>query len=100
MKKLVLFIGELQYLNFPGPVFDWSDDHMTIFNEHLGHFLDVLPDLSGFAKENLVPLRRGISMENRARIADMLAGWIQAKLRGFIPRRLIRALLGIALGIK
>ena len=74
MKKIVLFIGELQYLNFPGPVFDWSDDHMTIFNEHLGHLLDVMPDLSGFAKENLVPLGRGISVENRERIADMLAG--------------------------
>jgi len=100
MKKLVLFIGELQYLNFPGPVFDWSDDHMTIFNEHLGHFLDVLPDLSGFAKENLVPLGKGISMENRARIADMLTGSIQAKLRGLVPRWPIRALFGKVLGVK
>ena len=100
MKKIVLFIGEMQYLNFPGPVFDWSDDHMTIFNEHLGHFLDVLPDLSGFAKENLVPLGKGISMENRSRIADMLAGSIQEKLRGFVPRWPIRALLGKVLGVK
>jgi len=73
---------------------------MTIFNEHLGHFLYVLPDLSGFAKENLVPLGKGISMENRARIADMLAGSIQAKLRGFVPRWPIRALLGKVLGVK
>ena len=85
---------------FPGPVFDWSDDHMTIFNEHLGHLLDVMPELSGFAKENLVPLGRGISLENRERIADMLAGAIRTKLRGFVPRRLIRALLGRALGVR
>ena len=99
MKKIVLFIGEIQSVSFPGPVFDWSDDHMTIFNEHLGHLLDVLPDLSRFAKENLVPLGRGISAENREKIADMLAGAIRTKLRGFVPRRLIRALLGRALGV-
>ena len=100
MKKIVLFIGELQYVNFPGPVFDWSDDHMTIFNEHLGHLLDVLPELSGFARENLVPLGRGISVENRERIADMIAGAIRTKLRGFVPRRLLRALLRRALGVR
>jgi flavin-dependent dehydrogenase len=100
MKKIVMFIGELQYVNFPGPVFDWSDDHMTIFNEHLGHLLDVMPELSGFAKEYLVPLGSGISVENRERVADMLAGVIRTKLRGFVPRRLIRALLGRALGVR
>jgi len=99
MKKIVLFIGEMQYLNFPGPVFDWSDDHMTIFNEHLGHLLDVMPELSDFARDNLVPLGRGISRENRERIGDMLAGAIRTKLRGFVPRWLIRALLCRALGV-
>ena len=100
MKKIVRFIGEIQSVNFPGPVFDWSDDHVTIFNQHLGHLLDVLPELSGFAKENLVPLGRGISAENRAKIADMLSGTIRAKLRGFVPRSLIRALFRRALGVR
>ena len=98
MKKLVIFMGELQYLNFPGPVFDWSDDHMTAFNEHLGHLLDILPELSDFARANVLPLGRGISVENRKRIADMLAGAVQARLPGFVPGRLIRLLLRRALG--
>jgi len=59
-----------------------------------------MPELSGFARENLIPLGRGISVENRERIADMLAGVIRTKLRGFVPRRLIRALLGRALGVR
>ncbi|MEW6440637.1 MAG: NAD(P)/FAD-dependent oxidoreductase [bacterium] len=99
MKKIVLFLGELQSLTFPGPVFDWSDDHMTTFNEHLEHLLDVLPELSGFARQNLVPLGRGISARNRERIADMLAGAIRSRLRGIVPRRLIRAVLRKALGL-
>ncbi len=99
MKKIVQFMGEFQYLNFPGPVFDWSDDHMAAFNQHLGHLLDVLPELSGFARDCVVPLGRGISMENRERVAEMLAGVVQAKLPRIVPRRLILAVLRKGLGI-
>lgn len=99
MKKIVQFMGEFQYLNFPGPVFDWSDDHMAAFNEHLGHLLDVLPELSGFARECLVPMGRGISVENRERIAGLLAGAVKAKLPRIVPERLIRALIRKGLGV-
>jgi len=99
MKKIVQFLGEMQYLSFPGPVFDWSDDHMAAFNEHLGHLLDVMPELSGFARECILPLGRGISQENRERIACMLAGAVKARLPRIIPERLIRALLRRGLGV-
>ncbi len=100
MKKMVLFIGELQWLNFPSPVFDWSDDHMQAFNDHLGHFLDLLPEMSSFAKENVAPLGKGISIENREKIAGLLTGGIKAKLPRIIPERLIKALMRKVLGIE
>ena len=99
MKKMVLFLGELQWLNFPGPIFDWSDDHMRTFNDHLGHFLDLLPELSDFAKENVVPLGKGISDENREKIADLIIGAITSKLPRFIPKRFARAMVRKNLGL-
>jgi electron transfer flavoprotein-quinone oxidoreductase len=99
MKKMVVFLGEVQSLNFPSPIFDWSDDHMRAFNDHLGHLLDVLPELSDFAKENVVPLGKGISMENRERIASMISGAIRNKLPRIIPERIIRSVVNRYLGL-
>jgi len=44
MKKLVKVLGQVQCLNGPSIVFDWSDDHMTTINEHLGYLLDLIAD--------------------------------------------------------
>jgi electron transfer flavoprotein-quinone oxidoreductase len=98
MKKMVVFLGEFQSLNFPSPIFDWSDDHMKTFNDHLGHFLDLLPELGDFARENVVPLGKGISNENREKVAGLVTGALKNKLPRFIPERLIRALVGKLLG--
>ncbi len=93
MKKMVIFIGELQWLNFPSPIFDWSNDHMAAFNDHLGHFLDLIPELSDFAKANVAPMARGISDDNREKIASLLVGAIKSKLPGIIPESLISKLV-------
>ena len=88
MKKMVVFIGELQWLNFPSPIFDWSDDHMQTFNDHLGHFLDLLPELSEFGKSYVAPMARGISQENRQKLADLLSSPIANKFPQFFPKSL------------
>jgi len=98
MKKMVLFLGEWQWLNFPSPVFDWSDDHMTAFNDHLGHLLDLLPELSEFAKNYVIPLGKGISRENREKIAGLATSIIKSRLPKFIPERVIKALIRKVLG--
>ncbi len=99
MKKMVLFLGELQWLNFPGPIFDWSDDHMKTFNDHLGHFLDLLPELADFANENVVPLGRGISNDNREKIADLVSGAVKKKLPKIVPDRFIKSMVRKNLGL-
>jgi len=93
MKKMVLFLGELQWLNFPSPIFDWSDDHIKAFNDHLGHFLDLLPELSGFAKANVAPLARGISQENREKIANLIIGAMRSRLPRIIPEMVITTIV-------
>ncbi len=100
MKKMVLFLGEVQWLNFPGPIFDWSDDHMKTFNDHLGHFLDLLPELSDFAKENVVPLGRGVSDQNREKIANLLAGAVKEKLPRLIPDKFVKTMIRKQLGLQ
>ena len=99
MKKMVLFLGELQWLNFPGPIFDWSDDHMRTFNDHLGHFLDLLPELSDFANKNIVPLKRGISDENREKIAALIGGAVREKVPKIIPDKFIKTMIRKNLGL-
>lgn len=99
MKKMVVFLGEFQSLNFPSPIFDWSDDHMKAFNDHLGHLLDVLPELSDFAKENVVPLGKGISTDNREKVASLVSGAIKNKLPRIIPERIIRGVVNRFLGL-
>jgi flavin-dependent dehydrogenase len=96
MKKMVLLLGELQSLNFPSPIFDWSDDHMKTFNDHLGHLLDVilLPEVSEFGRSYVKPLGKGISVENRGRIADMITSGVVEKLPGFIPKPLVSGMVG------
>ena len=100
MKKLVVFLGEFQWLNFPSPVFDWSDAHMKTFNQHLGHFLDLLGELAEFFKEIVAPLGKGISQENREKILDLLVNLLGSKLPRFIPKKFIRAMLRKNLGLK
>ncbi len=93
MKKMVVFLGELQWLNFPSPIFDWSDDHMKTFNDHLGHFLDMLPHVSEFARANILPLGRGISNENREKIADLIVGSMRNRLPKIIPETVLRTIV-------
>lgn len=93
MKKLVILIGEMQWLNFPSPIFDWSNDHMAAFNDHLGHFLDLIPGLSGFIKNSIAPMGRGISEQNLGKISALIANSIKQKLPRIIPVRLIRKLV-------
>ncbi|MBU0994936.1 MAG: NAD(P)/FAD-dependent oxidoreductase [Proteobacteria bacterium] len=100
MKKMVQFLGELQWLNFPSPIFDWSDDHMSSFNDHLGHVLDLLPELSEFAEKYVIPMKRGISDTNREKIANMISGSISAKLPGFIPDWPVKSIVRKKLGLK
>lgn len=99
MKKMVEFLGELQWLNFPSPIFDWSDDHMQTFNDHLGHFLDLLPELSDFANKYVFPMRRGISDTNREKIANLISNTINSKLPGYVPewpvKKVVRKKLGL-----
>ena len=101
MEKMVLFLGELQWLNFPSPIFDWSDDHMATFNDHLGHVLDLLPELSDFAQKNLFPLKKGISQENVDKIAALVTRQVKSLVPKFVPEavihRFIRAKVARAL---
>ena len=92
MKKMVLFLGELQWLNFPSPIFDWSDDHMQTFNDHLGHFLDLLPEMSEFGKSYVMPMARGISQENRQKLANLLSSPIVNKFPEIIPKFLVQVI--------
>jgi len=98
MKKMVLFLAEFQSLNFPSPIFDWSDDHMKAFNDHLGHFIDLLPELGDFARKNIVPLGKGISAENREKISALVANALKAKLPRIIPDRLVEWIVSKYLG--
>jgi hypothetical protein len=45
------------------------------------------------------PLGKGISRENREKIAAMVTGVIKSKLPKFIPERVIRALVRKGLGM-
>lgn len=99
MKTMVLFLGEVQSLNFPSPIFDWSDDHMRTFNDHLGHFLDLLPELSDFAKQNVVPLGKGISAANREKLAGMITRGIKGRLPRIIPERIVSSMVRKRLGL-
>jgi digeranylgeranylglycerophospholipid reductase len=102
MKKLVVFLGEFQWLNFPSPIFDWSKDHMGAFNDHLGHFLDILPELSEFARKYIAPMSRGISDENIERINRLVTGLVEAKIPWFLPKGLVKKKISksIAEGLK
>lgn len=96
MKTMGRFLGELQSLSFPGPVFDWSDGHMECFNDHLGHLLDLLPEMAPVVP-HIKPMGRGITNANREKITNLIVGSIKKKVP-FIPtaitRPLIRKLLG------
>ncbi|MBP7735355.1 MAG: NAD(P)/FAD-dependent oxidoreductase [Spirochaetes bacterium] len=94
MKKIVVLLGELQTLNGPSIVFDWSDDHMTTINEHLGYFLDALadPQVRAFGRNYLTPMGRGITRENMEKIASMLAPAIASKIK-ILPEKMIRNML-------
>ncbi len=96
MKTLGLFLGELQSLSFPGPVFDWSDGHMNCFNDHLGHLLDILPQLAPIAP-HITPMGRGISDANREKIANLVVSAIRKKVP-FIPEILVKPLVRKMLG--
>jgi len=91
MKKIVVLLGQLQAFNGPSLVFDWSDDHMTTFNEHLGYLLDVLadPEIKEFGSKYLAPMGRGISRENMEKIADMIVPSIASKIK-VLPQSLIK----------
>ncbi len=97
MKKLVNFLGELQWLNGPSPIFDWSTGHMEAFNDHLGHVLDILPELGEFGKKYVAPLGGGLSDANRDKIANLLVGPVKSKLP-FLPEGMIRKVVRKFLG--
>ncbi|MEN6475360.1 MAG: NAD(P)/FAD-dependent oxidoreductase [Syntrophaceae bacterium] len=98
MKTMGRFIGEMQSLAFPGPVFDWSTSHMQAINDHLGHFLSLLPQMSAVVP-HIKPLGRGISDANRATITELIVGSIKKKvpiIPTFVTRPLVRKMLGKA----
>jgi flavin-dependent dehydrogenase len=98
MKKLVKVLGQVQCLNGPSIVFDWSDDHMTTINEHLGYLLDLIadPEVSEFGSKWVSPMGRGISKENMEKIANMMAPALAKKLKvlpeSFIKKMLVKKL--------
>ena len=80
-ENMVLFsqlIGELQWFNFFPLCMDWSDDHMTCINRHLGHVLDILEEIGKAGNANaLAPvfsrLGEGITAENKFRLGKIMA---------------------------
>ena len=94
MKKIVELLGNIQNLNGPSIVFDWSDDHMSTINEHLGYVLDSLadPEIREFGSKYLAPMGRGITKENMEKIAKMMAPGIAKKLK-ILPESFIRNML-------
>ena len=73
---------------------------MKTFNQHLGHFLDLLGELAEFFKEIIAPLGKGISQENREKLLDLLVNLLGSKLPRIIPKRFIRAMLRKNLGLR
>ncbi len=71
---------------------------MECFNDHLGHLLDLLPQMAPVVP-HIKPMGRGISDANREKIADLIVGAIRKKIP-FVPvaltRPLIRKILGNA----
>lgn len=72
MKRQIQLLLEYNMLNPFSVVFDWGDAHMECLNQHIGHFLDLLPEFSEFGSQYLLPLARGISPENVKRILTMV----------------------------
>jgi len=96
MKTMGRFIGEMQSISFPGPVFDWSNGHMECFNDHLGHLLDLLPEMAPVVP-HIKPMGRGITDANREKIASLIVGLIKKKvpfMPTFVTKPLVRKLLG------
>ncbi len=61
---------------------------MQALNDHLGHMLDLLPEMADFGKNYAAPLARGISDENRGKIAALLSSSIATKFPSFVPTSL------------
>ena len=58
------FMLEFTMLHPFSIVFDWGDDHMSCFNQHLKHFMELAPQFSDFGKTYIAPMARGIWPSN------------------------------------
>jgi len=72
MKKQIQILLEFSMLHPFSVVFDWGDAHIEAFNQHLEHFLDLLPEFEDFGRNYIAPLGEGIWPENQRRILLLL----------------------------
>ncbi len=64
MVRQVQLLLEFSMLHPFSIVFDWGDAHMDCFNQHLEHFLDLIPEFGEFGSTYLKPMARGIWPRN------------------------------------
>ena len=64
MERQVQLLLEFSMLHPFSIVFDWGDAHMDCFNQHLEHFLDLIPEFGQFGKTYIRPMARGIWPRN------------------------------------
>lgn len=72
MKGQIQLMLEYSMLNPFSIVFDWGDAHLECFNQHLSHFLDMVPEFAEFGGRYLRPLAKSVWPENVRRILLML----------------------------
>jgi len=58
MKGQIQLMLEYSMLNPFSIVFDWGDAHLECFNQHLSHFLDMVPEFAEFGGRYLRRSRR------------------------------------------
>ena len=91
MKRQIQLLLELSMINNPFSVlFDWGDAHMECLNQHLLHFLDIVPEFSEYGRRYLLPLARGISPE----VGDRIVASMRKKvpLLKYLPESMVRRL--------
>lgn len=79
MERQIQLLLEYSMLSPFSIVFDWGDAHMECLNQHIEHFLELLPEFGDFGHQYLKPFARGIWPSNVQKILLML----KPRLPGF-----------------
>jgi flavin-dependent dehydrogenase len=72
MQGLLQFMLEFSMLHPFSIVFDWGDSHMDCFNQHLQHFIELLPEFADFRQTYITPMARGIWPSSMKQILLMI----------------------------